>query len=108
MKAARALREARRRAGLSQRELAEKSGVPQSTIGRIEAGAVDPRARTLDRLLRACGLDLELAPRLGQGVDRTQIRACLTLSPAARIARAGEEVRVFELLGAARRAGKSA
>lgn len=53
MNAARALGWARRRAGLSQRALAAQSGVPQSTIGRIEAGLVDPRVRTLSRLLRA-------------------------------------------------------
>jgi transcriptional regulator with XRE-family HTH domain len=87
MKAARALRYARGRAGWSQRELAEKSGVPQSTIGRIEAGTVDPRVGTLNRLLRACGFDLEVEPLLGQGVDRSQIRQLLRLAPAERIAR---------------------
>ena len=87
MKAARALRYARGRAGWSQRELAEKSGVPQSTIGRIEAGTVDPRVGTLNRLLRACGFELEVEPLLGQGVDRSQIRASLAISPAERVAR---------------------
>src|SRR6266508_3449145 len=98
MKAARALRWARRRAGLSQRELAEKSGLPQSTIGRIEAGTVDPRVGTLSRLLRACGFDLEVEPRLGIGVDRTQIDECLAVSPAERIARADEAARFLQVL----------
>jgi predicted transcriptional regulator len=102
--AARALRWARRRAGLSQRALAERSGVPQSTIGRIEAGTVDPRVGTLRRLLRACGFDLEVEPLLGEGIDRSQIRACLALSPAERVARADEATSVFELFGAARSA----
>src|SRR5436309_15783815 len=79
------LREARRRAGLTQRELAERAGLPQSTIGRIEAGSIDPRASTLRRLLRACGSDLESAPRLGEGIDRSQIRERLELSPGERI-----------------------
>lgn len=104
MKAARALRWARRRAGFSQRELAEKSGLPQSTIGRIEAGIVDPRVGTLSRLLRTCEFDLEVEPRLGVGIDRSQIRACLELSPGERIARADEARDAFALFGAARKA----
>lgn len=68
---ARALRQARRRADLSQRDLSARTGVPQSTIGRIEASLVDPRVSTLDRLLRACGDELDAVPRRGIGVDRT-------------------------------------
>lgn len=51
------LREVRERAGLTQVELAEASGVPQSTISRLETGytrAVD--LDTLDRLALALGL----------------------------------------------------
>jgi transcriptional regulator with XRE-family HTH domain len=79
------LREARRRASLTQRDLAERCGLPQSTIGRIEAGSIDPRATTLRRLLRACGSDLEAAPLLGEGVDRSQIRGRLERSPHERL-----------------------
>lgn len=39
VRAAALLREARRSAGLSQRALAEKAGVPQSTVARIESGS---------------------------------------------------------------------
>jgi transcriptional regulator with XRE-family HTH domain len=108
MKAARALKYARAKAGLSQRELAQKAGVPQSTIGRIESGAVDPRVETLNALLRACGYDLEVEPRLGIGVDRSQIRGCLRQSPAERIIRASADSRVFALQGIARAARKPA
>ena len=59
--------------------------VPQSTVGRIEAGLVDPRASTLRALLRACGEDLEVLPLLGIGIDRSQIRERLALSPRERI-----------------------
>jgi predicted transcriptional regulator len=76
---------ARRRAGLSQRRLATAAGVPQSTVGRIEAGLIDPRASTLRTLLRACGKDLEAIPRLGIGVDRSQIRERLALTPRERV-----------------------
>lgn len=104
MNAARALRWARRRAGLSQRALAEKSGLPQSTIGRIEAGTVDPRVGTLSRLLRACQFDLEVEPLLGVGVDRTLIHKTLAMSPAERVASASKAASVFALLGIARKA----
>ncbi|MGA9159830.1 MAG: helix-turn-helix transcriptional regulator, partial [Actinomycetota bacterium] len=53
--AARTLREARRGAGLTQRALALRAGIPQPTIARIEARTVVPRIDTLDRLLSACG-----------------------------------------------------
>jgi len=54
------VREARRRAGLSQAELAERAGVPQSTIGRIESGARMPSAALVDRLIRAAGFELRV------------------------------------------------
>jgi len=78
---------ARRSAGLSQRELAVASGVPQPTIARIESGKQMPRADTLDRLLRACGWELDMTPRRGQEVDRRELDRFLELSPAQRIER---------------------
>jgi len=57
------LREARRRKGLSQRELSAKSGVPQSHISKIESGAVDLRVSSLVALARALDLELELVPK---------------------------------------------
>jgi transcriptional regulator with XRE-family HTH domain len=84
--AGRMVREARGRARLTQRQLAAKSGIPQETIARIERGRVDPRVGTLDRLLGACELGLEVMPRLGIGIDRTQIQALLRLDPSDRLA----------------------
>lgn len=56
------LRALRRNADLSQRQLAERSGVPQTTIARVESGLTpDPRFRTLERLLRAAGAGLTIA-----------------------------------------------
>jgi predicted transcriptional regulator len=84
--AGRMLRHARRRAALTQRQLAAKTGIPQESIARIEAGRVDPRVGTLDRLLEGCGFGLEPLPRLGIGVDRTQIHDLLRLTPSERLA----------------------
>jgi transcriptional regulator with XRE-family HTH domain len=91
--AARMLLHARRRAGLTQRQLAAKTGYPQETIARIESGRVDPRVTTLDRLLEGCGFGLEHLPRLGIGIDRPQIRERLDLPPGMRLARAIDEDR---------------
>lgn len=91
--AATVLRQSRRRAKLSQRALGAVAGVPQSTIARIEAGLSDPHVRLFDRLLRACGQELEALPRLGVGVDRSQLRANLELTPAARLAKLSRTAR---------------
>lgn len=89
----RMVRYARRRAGLTQRELSAKAGIPQETIARIEAGRVDPRVGTLDRLLEACEMGLEVMPRLGIGIDRTQFQALLDMTPSERLALAIEDDR---------------
>jgi len=86
--AGRMVRDARHRAGLTQRQLAAKAGTPQETIARIERGRVDPRVTTLDRLLEACGYGLESMPRLGIGIDRTQIQERIRVSMDRRLAAA--------------------
>jgi transcriptional regulator with XRE-family HTH domain len=69
---------------MSQRALAEAAGVPQSTVARIETGQLSPRTETLERLLRSTGHAVSVEPALGQGVDRSQIRELLRLTPAER------------------------
>ena len=48
----------RKEFGLNQRELAERCGVPQSTIARMESGAVTPKLDTLIKVCRDLGLRL--------------------------------------------------
>jgi transcriptional regulator with XRE-family HTH domain len=91
--AGRMLRYARSRARLTQRELAARTGMPQETIARVERGRTDPRTATLDRLLEGCGYGLEVEPRLGIGIDRTQIRERLALPMDRRLAIAMEDDR---------------
>lgn len=56
----RLLREARRRAGLTQRTVAGRVGVTQPTVARIERGEIEPSLERLLGLVRACGLDLDI------------------------------------------------
>jgi transcriptional regulator with XRE-family HTH domain len=78
------IRRARTWARLSQRGLAAHAGMPQPAVSRIERGHVSPRIDTVDQLLRACGVALELVPRPGRDVDRTLILERLRLTPAER------------------------
>lgn len=55
------LAEARRRHGLSQQELAERTGMTQANISRIERDKVSPTLATLERLLAAIGETLQLS-----------------------------------------------
>jgi predicted transcriptional regulator len=88
MLASTALWHARRRAGLTQRELAAIAGVAQSTVARIESGAIDPRVSTLDGLLRSCGEELRAVERIGVGEDRSLARESLRRTAAERLRQA--------------------
>jgi hypothetical protein len=80
------VRRARHRAGLTQRQLAERAATSHTTLAAYETGAKVPRTDTLDRILRAAGYDPEvnLRPR----ADR---------SPAERLAKGRELLAVLEL-----------
>jgi predicted transcriptional regulator len=52
------VRAARKRAGVSQVELAKRAGTSQPSIARLEKGQVSPTVITLDRIARALGSDL--------------------------------------------------
>jgi len=87
VKSAALIREARLRAGLSQQELAAKSGKDRTVIARWEQGVVAPSIDTLVELLRSCGYDipLELVP-YDPGPDE-RIREIQMLSPERRVDR---------------------
>jgi transcriptional regulator with XRE-family HTH domain len=53
------LQAARARAGLSQRQLAQRAGTTQSVVARIELGETSPTWQTLTRLLAAAGFELD-------------------------------------------------
>jgi transcriptional regulator with XRE-family HTH domain len=80
------LKDARRRAGLTQADLAARLGVSQAAVARLESPRANPTVDTLDAALWATGhrLTLDAAPRR-PGVDESLIRRQLELSPAERI-----------------------
>lgn len=47
------LREARKRLGLTQEQVAQRSGVHSTEVSRIEAGKRDPKVSTVERLAKA-------------------------------------------------------
>jgi transcriptional regulator with XRE-family HTH domain len=79
----RAVRWARRRAGMTQGDLAQATGMPQPSIARIEAGAVVPRTATLIKILQATGHRLWVEPKDGD-VDRDAIGRQLAMAPTRR------------------------
>ena len=58
-----ALRDGRKEKGLSQQELAEKTGIAQPTVSNAERGVSDVRVETLFRLLATLGLELVIRTR---------------------------------------------
>jgi transcriptional regulator with XRE-family HTH domain len=71
------VREARRRAGLTQVELADKAGTTQSAIARLEAGRTSPSFDLVLRLLRLCGFRLDVSLDPYDDSDLAQAQALL-------------------------------
>jgi hypothetical protein len=87
MRSADLIREARLRGGLTQYELAERSGRDRSVIARWEQGAVAPSVETLVELVRACGFDLPLELVPYEQVAGERLRRNALLSPERRVHR---------------------
>jgi DNA-binding XRE family transcriptional regulator len=60
---ARQLAERRRERHLTQRQLADLSGIDQAEISRIERGQANPTTATLGALTRALAVDVQLVAR---------------------------------------------
>jgi transcriptional regulator with XRE-family HTH domain len=92
------VREARKRAGLTQRELAEKAGTTQSAIARLESGRTRPAFDDVLRLVRLCGFDLDVMLVERDDSDWAQARSYLAIEPAERFERAARFARRIQRL----------
>ncbi|MEM1657789.1 MAG: CBS domain-containing protein, partial [Candidatus Jordarchaeales archaeon] len=81
------LKQARKRLGITQEELARMAGVSQSLIARIESGSVDPRLSTLRKIVNAlsafeknkiCARDIMFSPVISVSSDET-VRTAISL-----------------------------
>ncbi|MCO5315871.1 MAG: helix-turn-helix domain-containing protein [Solirubrobacterales bacterium] len=81
------IKEARRKRGLSQNQLALRAGTRQSAISRLESGEVSPTVATLTSLLRVMGEDLTLTTRPpARRYDTLHRRSMERLTPEQRLA----------------------
>ena len=59
MSLGRNLKELRQQQSLNQKDLSDRSGVPQATISRIETGRVQPRSSAVKNLADALGVSTD-------------------------------------------------
>jgi transcriptional regulator with XRE-family HTH domain len=86
MNAGQLLADARRRHGLTQRQLAARARTSQAAISRIERGVVSPTVDTLATLLELLGEELVLeASEIDYGHDRSLLRQNLRRTVADRV-----------------------
>jgi transcriptional regulator with XRE-family HTH domain len=98
MSIANLVREARRRSGLTQAQLAERAGVPKSTVGRIESGARVPSTELVERLVEAAGWNVSVSLSEPDPDTDSMFERTLRRSPAQRLADATRAAR-FVLRG---------
>jgi len=60
----------RKKLGITQKELAEKAGVSQALIAKIESGQVDPRYSTLKKIMNAL-----------EEIERERVKATIIMTP---------------------------
>jgi len=97
------VREARRRAALSQTELGRRLGTSQAAIARWEQGKTAPSFETLRRVARACGLDVGVSLSNADDSYNRHISDQLRLTPAERLDWLANMLEVQEMLHRARR-----
>lgn len=55
-----AILDARKKSGLTQKDLAERTGIAQADISKLENGNANPSLRTLQRLAEGMGMQLKV------------------------------------------------
>ncbi|MEX1046583.1 MAG: helix-turn-helix transcriptional regulator [Actinomycetota bacterium] len=90
------VREARKRAQLTQRELADRAGTTQSAIARLERGDYSPTLEHITDLVRACGLEVRVRLVPLDESDWSLAKSNLLLSPSQRAGSNKNAVRFIE------------
>ena len=97
------LRDARRRAGVSQRQLAIRTGIAAPSISRIENGRESPSFERFAACLEALGFEptVELRELSGSRADPNHLAAEAQLTPSRRLESLFEWMRFGDRLGRA-------
>lgn len=93
--------EARRRAGITQRALADRLDTHQPVVARWEAGTTEISFRNVVRAVRACGLDFHVTLAEADEHDLALIRREMQLDPHERLAQMVKAVNAFVTMEAA-------
>ena len=102
MTAGQLIKQARREAGLTQKQLAARLRITQAAVAQLESGRTNPTLATLERTLDAADHRLELrAVPAERQVDASLLREALRMTPAERIAAAEHLTREAEQIAAA-------
>ncbi|HZD22959.1 MAG TPA: helix-turn-helix transcriptional regulator [Acidimicrobiia bacterium] len=94
------IRKARTRAGLTQRELAQRLGTHQPVIARWENESTRPDFDTVVKAVNACGFDLHVELRPVDH-DTVLVKRELARRPADRLAGLVEAVSAFDTMSVA-------
>lgn len=98
----------RRRAGLSQEQLASRLGRTQSTIARWESGYQHPPLESVVEALHACGLELTVGMARYDDSYDTLIAGQLLMEPVDRVTRLARRTAAFDPIGMLRELSKDA
>src|SRR3954466_14997315 len=92
------VKEARRRADLTQRELAKRAGTTQSSIARLETGQTSPSFDLVIRLIKRCGFRLDVFLDPYDDSDVAQAESLLRLPVGGRLDHLSNVVKVMNEL----------
>lgn len=106
MRAGVLVKEARLRAGITQSELATRLGTKQPVVARWEAGLDEPTFPSLQKTLKACGLDLQVSLVEHDDHDSGLIAQQLAMTPDERMRNFENMVAFAEQAARARKVGK--
>lgn len=92
------IREARRRAGITQAELAKRVATSQSAIARYERARAMPDLDTLYRIVEACGFELRLELGVPDPQREAAARSALERTPEERLLANTRQVELIHAL----------